>query len=502
MGNTDVRFVIIDDPNSIFGSVGRCGSGYNTRWNDWSEQGIENIKNLNDEWYKRYDAITEHYTKLEESILKEGFRNPIILTCGRPFNRRQSFIPPELRQKKDLLIMEGFDGGSRLWVAQKYNIPVPCIINDRTGKYADYPELFKKEDILKYYKDPPEYINFSYKGVTCTKIKHSHLDNEFVDPEKQAEKIIPLWVELMKKYGYRPRVNKMHRKYIKRVYTPKLATEHLNKYNFRGKQPARLDEKGKPVIPLRIRTKDDIIDVRKEIEHANKKGIVINKKEEVKEPVIELGNYDDVDASDWDRTAYVVAGGPSLEGFDWDLLGKDKFVVAINQSHRVLPDAQIVYFTDRKYWRGNRESLLNHKGILIRGVLGSGNKEEKHHRIRFMHLTGSTGLEKTSGKLKHGSNSTYAVINMLAVHLNFNKIYLMGVDMRWAKKGKKDTTHWHEGYKAVTPESAYGRMIANFATLVTPLKDADVEVINLVNPKCPSKLKCFKTKELNEIFGE
>lgn len=492
MIKTRIHYALIDNPTSIFGSVGRCGSGYNTRWIDWSEQGRENLKNINDEWYERYDAITGHYTKLEESILKEGFRNPIVITCGKPYRRRMDFVDPHLRTKKDLLIMEGFDGGSRLWVAQKYNIPVPAIVNDRVGAFSNYPEIFNEKDLLQYYKDIPEYIDFSYRGVNCTKLQHAHLDNEYVDPENQASQIIPLWVELLRKYGYRPRVNSMHKKYLPDgdpEKGKKMALRRMGKRSVPVKQRTKFKRKQEEIQKMKIRKREEIMD-------------------EVKEEVIlpssepqDLKSYDDIVADDWGRTAFVVGGGPSLKAFDWDLLGPDKFVVAINQSHKVLPDAQIVYFTDKKYWIGNKESLLSHNGILVKGSLNT-SLEKVSERVKLMHLSGSTGIEKRINMLKHGSNSTYAVINMIAVHLGFKKIYLMGVDMKWKSKGDKSNTHWHEGYKRLTPEGAYKKMMANFATLVNPLKEMEVEVINLINPKCPSALKCFETKNLNEIFGE
>jgi hypothetical protein len=207
---------------------------------------------------------------------------------------------------------------------------------------------------------------------------------------------------------------------------------------------------------------------------------------------------EEINANDWNRTAYVVGGGPSLIDFNWSLLGPDKFVVAINQSHTVLPYAQIVYFTDMHYWRESKQSLIKHKGILVRGTLNP-KGEEKNTRITYIHLTGPEGLDYEYGKVKHGTNSTYAVVNMLSIHFKFNKIYIMGIDMKW---GADHKSHWHNGYNRKTPQSTYNIMMNNFNKMAPELAKINVKVINVINPKEPSDLKCFPTQNLTDVFGE
>jgi hypothetical protein len=188
----------------------------------------------------------------------------------------------------------------------------------------------------------------------------------------------------------------------------------------------------------------------------------------------------------YNNACYIVAGGPSLKDFDWNKL-KGQFVIAINRSYEVLPEAQIVYFTDKDYWLRHKEAMLQHKGQLMRGALNPA-KEEQHPDVILWHLTGATGLETNPGCLKHGSNSTYAATNLAAVHLNFKRIYLLGVDMKWGTAGDKSTSHWHDGHKRIDAESGYKNMINNWQTIVAPLKELGVEVWN-ANPN--SALNCF-----------
>lgn len=183
---------------------------------------------------------------------------------------------------------------------------------------------------------------------------------------------------------------------------------------------------------------------------------------------------------------YIVAGGPSLKDFNWNLLS-DKFVIAINRAYEVLPNAQILYFTDKDYWDVHATAMRAHGGKMIRGALQP-HKEVQHNDVELYKLTGAQGLETKPGCLKHGSNSTYAATNLAAVHLGFKRIYLLGVDMKWGEKGNKSTSHWHDGHKRIDPETGYKNMIKNWSTLVDPLKNISVEVWN-ANPD--SALECF-----------
>lgn len=204
-----------------------------------------------------------------------------------------------------------------------------------------------------------------------------------------------------------------------------------------------------------------------------------------------------VDPSQYDNKCYIIAGGPSLKNFDWSLLTPDKFVIAINRSYEVLPDAQVVYFTDKDYWDAHKEKMLQHTGQLIRGALVP-SREEQHPRVLFYQLTGAHGYETRPGMLKHGSNSTYAAINLAAAHFGFKTIYLLGVDMKWGMARDKNTSHWHTGHKRVDPESTYQKMITAYRTIVDPLQQAGVKVYN-ANPD--SALDCFEKITIQEAVG-
>jgi len=200
------------------------------------------------------------------------------------------------------------------------------------------------------------------------------------------------------------------------------------------------------------------------------------------------------DPAEADYTAYIIAGGPSLKGFNWSLLD-DKFTVGINRAYEVLPSANIIYFTDEDYYERHIEDMKKHKGRLIKGCINFGQSYDP--RVEKFKLTGPQGLTMTPGCLSHGRNSTYAAINMLT-QWGFKKIYLLGVDMKWGKRGDKQATHWHDGHKRIDAEGAYQGFIKNFESLVPLLAKHNVTVVNINNS---TNLKAFPIETYEEHFG-
>lgn len=186
--------------------VGRCGGGPNTLWADWSPEGREARDNIIREFMEGMDEACGHFTKLEESVLKEGFRNPIIVTCNTvPRRHGPRALPPELRNQPEVLIAEGTTGGSRLWAAQKHDMVIPVIINDWLGNYRHCPEMRDEDDLLVYYTDPPKEgfffgVHHGLMEKYDRKKVGSHLSEEWSE-DKLMDIRVPLWLSLMDKYG-------------------------------------------------------------------------------------------------------------------------------------------------------------------------------------------------------------------------------------------------------------------------------------------------------------
>jgi len=196
---------------------------------------------------------------------------------------------------------------------------------------------------------------------------------------------------------------------------------------------------------------------------------------------------------------YIVGGGPSLRNFDWSVLD-GKFVIAINRAYEVLPNAQIVYFTDDDWYFEHKEQLHKHSGLKVKGSLNTATLQNEEGITQFL-LTGMNSLAVAPGCLSHGRNSSYAAINLAAIHLGFKKIFLLGVDMKWGKTNDSSTSHWHSGHSRVDPENAYGNMMQAYDTIVAPLRQRGVQVIN-VNMPDQTNLSTFPIVPHHKVFGK
>ncbi len=170
-------------------------------------------------------------------------------------------------------------------------------------------------------------------------------------------------------------------------------------------------------------------------------------------------------------TAFIVAGGPSLAGFDGERL-RGRRVIAVNNAYGLVPHAGFLYFADRAWWGWHRESAAAFEGAIVTVCHDCAARER---RLKLLEVTGTKGLElEKPWGVRTGNNSAYQAIN-LAVHLCAKRIVLLGVDMRFGAGGRK---HWHPGHPRTMDESVFQRMISHFRTLPEGLAKAGVEVVN------------------------
>jgi len=210
----------------------------------------------------------------------------------------------------------------------------------------------------------------------------------------------------------------------------------------------------------------------------------------------------DINPEDWDNECYIVGGGTSLKDFDWTLLD-DKFTIALNNTHLTLPKANIIYCTDPPWIAPNAGTLAQHPAPVWQGVLNLNNPPKLPCVDKQWHLVSRDGLTQKEGCMSHGSNSAYAALNLATVHLGFKKIYLLGIDLKWGTKGKRETSNWHSKTKPharIDGEAIYTTMKMNFRTIKQPLLLMGVKVIN-VNTKDGTDLDVFPIKSMEEVFG-
>lgn len=169
----------------------------------------------------------------------------------------------------------------------------------------------------------------------------------------------------------------------------------------------------------------------------------------------------------------IVAGGPSLLGFDWSRLRGTR-QIAVNRAFQVLPDAEVLWWTDPRLWRWHAEAIMSHKAPLKATALLPGERWKYPEGVYTFRFTGSSGYDSTSNALRHGNNSTYAALH-LALKNGARTIALFGVDMRPSPTGKM---HWHEDHPIQGDAASFGKMLPYWASLRPTIDAMGATVVN------------------------
>ena len=107
------------------------------------------------------------------------------------------------------------------------------------------------------------------------------------------------------------------------------------------------------------------------------------------------------------ETVYILGGGPSLIDFNFKgLLGSK--VIAINKGIYAYPAAQVLYWTDSRFytWYKNDIDQLN----CLKYTIKTG--PQYTDDIKILRKGRAHGLEEPKDTLAHGNNSGYAAINL------------------------------------------------------------------------------------------
>lgn len=191
------------------------------------------------------------------------------------------------------------------------------------------------------------------------------------------------------------------------------------------------------------------------------------------------------------ETIVCLGTGPSLTQADVDAVRGRARVIAVNQAFKLAPWADVLYSSDQRWWP-------EQKGVPSFGGMKVGIVPRKRLKpspfahcadVTMLHNTGPLGLELDPAGLRHGKNSGYAAIN-LAVHLGAARILLLGYN--FCRIGRA----MHFDGKPASGAS-YDTFARNFLTMVEPLRQAGVEVINCTRP---TRLTCFRQSSLQQAL--
>lgn len=185
-------------------------------------------------------------------------------------------------------------------------------------------------------------------------------------------------------------------------------------------------------------------------------------------------------------TVVCIGSGPSLLPADVDYCRDRARVIAIKDTHRIAPWADVLYCGDEFWWQAYRDSIAF---AGLRFALASPEQRWLSlleacgvHRLT---IGDATRLESDPTRLATGGHSGYQAIN-LAVHLGAARVVLLGYDMKPADDGRAHYFGSHAYSKKKPPFQwldTFNAMPARLAELGVTVLNASRETALTVFPR-------------------
>ena len=182
-----------------------------------------------------------------------------------------------------------------------------------------------------------------------------------------------------------------------------------------------------------------------------------------------------------DQDAFLIGGGPSLTGFDFESLAGRNVIGCNDAFHLGERIVSICVFGDASWWQKNKFKLEKFKNPIVTNC----------PVVLPLKVPGLRKTRRIRDGLHNGTNlgwnySTGALAINLAVNLGVKRIFLLGYDCQ--KMGNHH--HWHNHNQKHIHDSSYHRFIGGFRTLKKALTPG-VDVFNVTDGT--SALDAFPT---------
>jgi hypothetical protein len=179
-----------------------------------------------------------------------------------------------------------------------------------------------------------------------------------------------------------------------------------------------------------------------------------------------------------ESTIVCVASGPTLTADDLARVRGRAPVVAVNDAIRLAPWADVLYSSDRGWWKCY-DGMPGYTGLKVGIGWKAGDASPiwgTGIRVRVLTHTGTEGLELQPDGLRTGGHSGYAAIN-LAVHLGARRIVLLGYT-GGPVGGRSHFFGRHpSGLRESTAEN-YAAFRRAYFTITEPLAQLGIFVVN------------------------
>lgn len=200
-------------------------------------------------------------------------------------------------------------------------------------------------------------------------------------------------------------------------------------------------------------------------------------------------------ARHWEgQIAAIVASGPSLQQSEVNKLEGKARVIAVNDSWRFCPWADILYAADRAWWQ-HHDYVKQFTGARWTQQQGHSawRQEATDAGLTIVDSAHKAGISFDPSIIHTGLNSGYQALN-IAVLLGATRILLLGIDCT-ILDGK---THWFGDHPGrLKRQSPYDRFNKEFVLASADLEHTGIRVINCSER---SALTCFKRGRIEEYL--
>lgn len=194
------------------------------------------------------------------------------------------------------------------------------------------------------------------------------------------------------------------------------------------------------------------------------------------------------------QTVCILASGPSLTLVDAYHAHARARTIVINDTWRMVPDADVLYGADRHWWTNRAPSARAFTGERWTQDKGWSGKTPPDLRV-VRSEAGDKLAPEGSDFVYTGSNSSFQALG-LAVMWGASRVVFLGLDLK-ATDGKPN--HWHPNYEdpVRNVRNVYPRFIKAFETVAPALAARGVDVVNCSRE---TALTCFPRATIQEAL--
>lgn len=192
------------------------------------------------------------------------------------------------------------------------------------------------------------------------------------------------------------------------------------------------------------------------------------------------------------REVYLIGGGPTLHGFNFERL-RGHVTVAVNDAFRYVPWASALFSLDATWIRRRRAEVESFQGEVYLAVAEDFDEPLPKNAIRLLRVRGARGLsDNPSSVCMGGGNSGFGAFN-LAYLKGAQRIILLGYDYCHSK------VHWFSNYawqSGNSHDAMYYKWAQEFKYTTRQLAAKGIEVLNA---SWNSTISCFPKVELSQL---